>query len=174
MLSLSVAIAVPFKQADVEVEEITDLKSTTMQTAFITKSGNLWLIDHKNGFVPVDMTIRDSNLRHITQLESSFGHFLALKTKVRASIEEWDTPTLQKWVSKIGFDYIARVILYGRVTGKMLASCDYDYMRDTLGIADENLCSKLKGCIDEVRTSAIEDSCLYGWGNNKHGQLACK
>lgn len=56
----------------------------------------------------------------------------------------------------------------------MLANSNYEYMRDTLGITDENQCSKLKGAIDDVRVAAIEDSCLYGWGNNKHGQLAAK
>lgn len=47
-------------------------------------------------------------------------------------------------------------------------------MRDTLGITDENQCSKLKGEIEKVRGTAMEDCALFGWGNNKHGQLAQK
>lgn len=150
------------------------MRSTQMQTALVDKSGTLFLIDHKTGFNPAEMTIRDSNLRHISQLKSSLGHFLALKQKVRPSIVEWDTHALEKWVGKVGFDSIQRIIKFSRVTGSMLASSDSDYMRDTLGIQDENMCSKLKGAIDDVREAAIEESCLYGWGTNKHGQLAAK
>lgn len=47
-------------------------------------------------------------------------------------------------------------------------------MRDTLGIVDENWCSKLKGEIEKVRGRAMEECALFGWGNNKHGQLAQK
>ena len=45
------------------------------------------------------------------------------------------------------------------------------FMQDTLGITDENQCSKLKGEIDKVRAPCLEDSAIYGWGNNKVGQL---
>ena len=51
-------------------------------------------------------------------------------------------------------------------------SADYEFMRDTLGITDENECSVLQTKIKEVSTDCVEECCVYGWGNNKHGQLA--
>jgi len=42
-------------------------------------------------------------------------------------------------------------------------------MRDTLGITDENQCSKLKGEIEKVKGKCMEECALFGWGNNKHG-----
>ena len=63
---------------------------------------------------------------------------------------------------------------FGKITGEQMASADYAFMRNTLGITDENQCSKLKGEIDRVRNGCLEDSAIFGWGNNKHGQLGQK
>jgi len=83
--------------------------------------------------------VKESYLKNsIVQLESSLGHFLALKKKVRPSIKEWDSRRLEHWMGQVGFDFCMRVIKYGRITGAQLASADYDFMRDTLGITDEN------------------------------------
>ena len=60
---------------------------------------------------------------------------------------------------------------YG-IDGARLASESTRFMSDTLGITDENMCAKLKSEIDKVRTSCIEESAIYGWGNNNYGQLA--
>ena len=44
--------------------------------------------------VPEEFVLKDTNLRNIVQLESSLGHFLALKKKIRPSIQEWDNKRL--------------------------------------------------------------------------------
>jgi len=75
------------------------------------------------------------------------------------------------WLGKVGFAECQKIVFYQKITGAKLASSGYDFMRDVLGITDENQCAKLKGEIDKVRSSCIEDGGLYGWGNNKHGQL---
>ena len=51
-LVLTQAFAVPF---DFEVDpsvEIVDVKSSMMQTCFLTSKGAVYSLDHKNGFVP--------------------------------------------------------------------------------------------------------------------------
>jgi len=73
-----------------------------------------------------------------------------------------------------GFDFCMGIIKYGRITGTQLANASYDFMRDTLGITDENQCSKLKGEIDKVREVCMSDCALFGWGSNKYGQLGSK
>ena len=105
-------------------------------------------------------------------MESSLGHFLALKKKIRKSIREWDSKTVQTWVAKVGFEFIQKLIMYGRINGAQLVSADYEWMRDALGIEDENECQVFQKKIQEVSVSCVEECCVYGWGNNKHGQLA--
>lgn len=97
---------------------------------------------------------------------------MALKKKIRPGIREWDTKMLQVWMCQIGFEACKNIILYGRVTGTQMATAHYEWMRDTLGITDENECSKLKQEIDKVRTSCLQDCALFSWGNNKFGQCA--
>ena len=92
VLRLSEAIAISHNNAEMANEEIIDIKSTTKQTALLTANGALLLIDHKNvPFLPHEFSIRDINIRNIVQLESSFGHFLALKKKIRPGIRDWTT-----------------------------------------------------------------------------------
>ena len=59
--------------------------------------------------------------------------------------------------------------MYGRITGAQLVSADYEWMRDALGIEDENECQVFQKKIQEVSVSCVEECCVYGWGNNKHG-----
>ena len=91
ILRLSTAHVIPHSSAEMENEEIIDIKSTTKQTALLTATGALLLIDHKNNFVPQEFSIRDINIRNIVQLESSLGHFLALKKKIRPGLRDWTT-----------------------------------------------------------------------------------
>ena len=110
-----------------------------MQTCFLTANGALYLIDHKNGFTPAEFTVKESFLTNsIVQLESSLGHFLALKKKIRPSIKEWDVERLERWMGHVGFDFCQRVVKFGRINGAKLAAADYQFMSDTLGITDEN------------------------------------
>lgn len=60
----------------------------------LTASGSVLYINHKDGYVPEQFVIKDTNLRNIVQLESSLGHFLALKKKIRKSILDWDSKML--------------------------------------------------------------------------------
>ena len=115
-----------------------------------------------------------TNLKNIVQIQSSLGHFLALKKAYRKSIYDWDAKTLEIWMGRNGFDFCMGVIKYGRITGSILANASFEFMRDTLGITDENLASKLKGELEKVRKECMQDCALFGWGTNKHGQLATK
>ena len=47
---------------------------------------------------PVEYQIRDTNMKNMVQLESSLGHFLALKKKIRPGIRDWDTKMIQVWM----------------------------------------------------------------------------
>ena len=49
------------------------------------------MIDHKNRSDPTAYKIRDTGMKNMTQLESSLGHFLALKRNIRPGIKDWDT-----------------------------------------------------------------------------------
>ena len=87
-----------------------------------------------------ESSIKVTNLKNIVQLESSLGHFLALRKVFRKSINEWDAKTLEEWMCKLGFDFCVGVIKYGCITGAQLAHASFEFMRNTLGIADENQC----------------------------------
>jgi hypothetical protein len=39
---------------------------------------------------------------------------------------------------RLGFDFCMGVIKFGRITGMQLAHASFEFMRNTLGIADEN------------------------------------
>ena len=95
-LAITRAFPVPYK-FDVDLSiDIVDVKSTMMQTCFLTTQGAVYQIDHKNGFTPAEFSVKESFLKNgIVQLESALGHFLALKKKIRPSIKGWDTRHLE-------------------------------------------------------------------------------
>ena len=92
-----------------------------------------------------------------------------MKKKIRPAIDDWDSKTLSKWMGEVGFPECMNIIKFGNITGWMMARGDYRWLSSDLGITDENKCSKLKGEVDKVRTTAMEDCSLFGWGNNAHG-----
>jgi len=156
-LSVAYEVRVPLSEGVQGPLVFKDIKATQLQTALLTADGQLCLIDHKQGLGPeiLSSTIKVTNLKNIVQIESSLGHFLALKKAYRKSIYDWDTKTLEIWMGRNGFDFCMGVIKYGRITGSILANASFEFMRDTLGITDENLASKLKGELEKVRKECM-------------------
>ena len=62
------------------------------------------------------------------------------------------------------------IVLYGKITGAHIATADYDWMQDTLGMEDENDCNKLKLETEKVRNSCLQETSVFSWGNNHVGQ----
>ena len=110
-----------------------------MQTAFLSTAGTVYLLDHKTGFTPAEFIVKESYLKNsIVQIDSSLGHFLALKKKIRPSLSEWDARRVEHWMGEVGFDFCQQIIKFSRIDGAKLASIDLQFMKDTLGITDEN------------------------------------
>ena len=110
-----------------------------MQTAFLSTAGTVYLLDHKTGFTPAEFIVKESYLKNsIVQIDSSLGHFLALKKRMRPNLIEWDIKRVEHWIGSVGFDYCMKVVKYSRIDGARLSKIDLRFMRDTLGITDEN------------------------------------
>lgn len=176
ILMLSVAHIVPYHEEAQAPSAYKCVKSTLLQTALLAECGGLCLIDHKNGLGPEILTskIKLTNLKSIVQLDASLSHFIALKKSFRKPLREWDPATLAAWMGRNGFEQCINIIKFGRITGAMLSDASYEFMSDTLGITDENACSKLELDLRHVRKECLQDCALFGWGNNKHGQLGIK
>ena len=91
----------------------------------------------------------------------------------RKGIKEWDSETLSVWMGTIGFDQCKRIVKFGRISGEKMANASSEWMQETLGI-DDKKCHRLRAEVEKVRNECMQDCALFGWGNNKHGQLATK
>ena len=74
-------------------------------------------------------------------------------------------------MNTIGFQDITNVIKYSKITGEMLANADEYFFSDVLGIVQEVEQDKLRFEIGKINEKQIGVSKLWGWGNNKFGQL---
>jgi len=109
--------------------------------------------------------------KEIKKIYGNFNYFLALEREELESIESWTSEQVLAWLEEREFKEIKNVIKFGNIQGKDLYKADKKYLRDTLGILNENMQSKFFTEISKYSKKTLSAQWLYGWGSNQYGQL---
>ena len=105
----------------------------------------------------------------------AFGenHWILLEQKYRLPLNHWNNDEVLKWFEQeLGFDDYLKVTKYQNITGKKIIEGDRKYFKDILGMSInkiKQLCNKEIKKVEDG--SIIGNSKLFGYGNNKYGQL---
>jgi hypothetical protein len=152
-----------------------DIKSTSAQTLLLTKDGLLFSADNVNPAAFEDhKNFRLTHMKrptNIVKIAAGPNHFMALKKVIRPAFAEWTPMMIHDWLESTTLGFLQNIIKNSRIDGKTLINAPDSYYLDTLGIEDENKAFRLKHLIESLRDECILEISLYGWGDNKLGQL---
>ena len=110
-------------------------------------------------------------MTHIVKIAAGPNHFLALKKVVRPAFADWTPMMIHDWLESTRLDFIQNIVKNRRIDGKTILNAPDSFYLDTLGIEDENKAFKLKHLIESLKEECILEQTLFGWGDNKLGQL---
>ena len=115
------------------------------------------------------------DIKFLNYYTMAFGenHWILLEQKYRLPLNHWNNDEVLKWFEQeLGFDDYLKVTKYQNITGKKIIEGDRKYFKDILGMSInkiKQLCNKEIKKVEDG--SIIGNSKLFGYGNNKYGQL---
>ena len=107
---------------------------------------------------------------NIFLLNSSENFWFLLEKEVMPPLIEWKNNDIYKWFENLKlYDYL-NIIKYEKITGKDILNGDKDFFVKCIGMEEDEI-KKLMYEISKVKISSNKQCQLFGWGNNKNGQL---
>ena len=139
----------------------------------------MWKIEHP---VPAGGLLEDAlatplkaqlikKLTNVVKISANCNHFLALERNDTEPIGLWNHEKVTKWFETIRLGDYASIVKYQKIDGKKIEQADSSYLADVLGIMQEVEQDKLRFEVGRVRDGLIGECKVWGWGNNKWGQL---
>ena len=107
---------------------------------------------------------------NIFLLNSSENFWFLLEKEVMPPLIEWKNNDIYKWFENLKlYDYL-NIIKYEKITGKDILNGDKDFFVKCIGMEEDEI-KKLMYEISKVKICSNKQCQLFGWGNNKNGQL---
>ena len=107
---------------------------------------------------------------NIFSLNSSDNFWFLLEKEVMPPLIEWKNSDIYKWFENLRlYDYL-NIIKYEKITGKDILNGDKDFFVKCIGMEEDEI-KKLMYEITKVKIGSNRQCQLFGWGNNKNGQL---
>lgn len=98
------------------------------------------------------------------------NYFILLEKEKVKSLEEWNNEEIYKWFEEMELDDYLNIIKFQKITGKDIVQGGKDYLLDFMGVEEDHL-NKLNYEINTLKFESSKNLKLWGWGNNKNGQL---
>ena len=98
------------------------------------------------------------------------NYFILLEKEKVKSLEEWNNDEIYKWFEEMELDDYLNMIKFQKITGKDIVQGGKDYLIDFMGVEEDHL-NKLNYEINTLKFESSKNLKLWGWGNNKNGQL---
>ena len=129
-------------------------------------------LDYKNfeKQIPKFKLFTDQKFPDFYTMRGSNNFFLLLEKERIKPLEEWNSEEVYKWFEEMELDDYLNIIKYHRITGKNIIEGGKDYLLDTMGILEDHL-NKVNYEISTLKYETSKNMKLWGWGNNKNGQL---
>ena len=103
-------------------------------------------------------------------MSGSNNFFLLLEKEKVKPLKEWNSEEVYKWFEEMELDDYLNIIKYQNITGKNIIEGGKDYLLDTMGILEDHL-NKVNYEVSALKFETSKNMKLWGWGNNKNGQL---
>ena len=100
----------------------------------------------------------------------SNNSFLLLEKTRLKPLEEWNNEEIYKWFEEMELDDYLNIIKYQKITGKDIVNGGKVFLLDVMGLEEDHI-NKLNYEISTLKFETSKDMKLWGWGNNKNGQL---
>jgi uncharacterized protein (UPF0248 family) len=98
------------------------------------------------------------------------NYFILLEKEKVKPLEEWNNDEIYKWFEEMELDDYLNIIKFQKITGKDIVQGGKDYLIDFMGVEEDHL-NKLNYEINTLKFESSKNFKLWGWGNNKNGQL---
>ena len=98
------------------------------------------------------------------------NYFILLEKEKIKPLEEWNNDEIYKWFEEMELDDYLNIIKFQKINGKDIVKGGKDYLIDFMGVEEDHL-NKLNYEINTLKFESSKNMKLWGWGNNKNGQL---
>ena len=98
------------------------------------------------------------------------NYFILLEKEKVKPLEEWNNDEIYKWFEEMELDDYLNIIKFQKITGKDIVQGGKDYLIDFMGVLEDHV-NKLNYEINTLKFESSKNMKLWGWGNNKNGQL---
>ena len=98
------------------------------------------------------------------------NYFILLEKEKVKPLEEWNNDEIYKWFEEMELDDYLNIIKFQKITGKDIVQGGKDYLIDFMGVLEDHI-NKLNYEINTLKFESSKNMKLWGWGNNKNGQL---
>ena len=129
-------------------------------------------LDYKNyeKQIPKFKLFTDQKFPDFYTMSGSNNFFLLLEKEKIKPLEEWNSEEVYKWFEEMELDDYLNIIKYQKISGKDIIEGGKYYLLDTMGILEDHL-NKVNYEISTLKFETSKNMKLWGWGNNKNGQL---
>ena len=119
---------------------------------------------------PTFKLVSEQKFNNYYSMSNGENFWLLLEKKILPPLQEWTTNEIYKWFEELKFYDYLNLIKYEKITGKDIFEGDSDFFRNCIGMNDDNI-KKLNYEISKIKLGLSKYLKLWGWGNNKNGQL---
>ena len=151
------------------------ISSNNLNVVFINNEYQIYSIpmsDCKNykKIVPKFKIFSEQKFPNFYTMNFSKNSFLLLEKTRLKPLEEWNNQEIYKWFEDMELDDYLNIIKYQKITGKDIVQGGKDYLLDVMGLEEDHI-NKLNYEMGTLKFETSKDMKLWGWGNNKNGQL---
>ena len=151
------------------------IKSNNINVVFINDEYQIYSIpisDIKNykNQIPKFKLFSEQKFPNFYTMSFSNNSFLLLEKTRLKPLEEWNNEEIYKWFEEMELDDYLNIIKYQKITGKDIVNGGKVYLLDVMGLEEDHI-NKLNYEMSTLKFETSKDMKLWGWGNNKSGQL---
>jgi len=128
--------------------------------------------DYKNYInqIPKFKLFSEQKFPNFYTMSGSSNYFILLEKESVKPLEQWNNNEIYNWFEEMELDDYLNIIKNQKITGKDLVHGGKDYLLDFMGMEEDDM-KKLNYEMNLLKYDTTKDMKLWGWGNNKNGQL---
>ncbi len=158
-----------------QYSKIKDISYSETNIMIIDETNSLYFFSTSefskiNNIEPTFKLVSEQKFNNYYSMSNGENFWLLLEKKIFPPLEEWTTNEIYKWFEELKFYDYLNIIKYEKITGKDIYEGDCDFFRNCIGMNDDNI-KKLNYEISKIKKGLTKYLKLWGWGNNKNGQL---
>jgi hypothetical protein len=117
------------------------------------------------------INISDIKFSNIEYISCGDGFNMIYEREDKIPLEKWTEKEVYNWFKEMNLDEYLNIIKYKTINGLNIIQADDKYFSDNFGMEDD-IIMKIQYDVNKMKNnSSCKNMKLWGWGNNKNGQL---